>query len=134
MQNKVRETQKEKIIFIGIVIISFVAFYIYNVLTPLMSDDLMFDESLYQSVADIFRQEYWQYMNWNGRSVLQIILKIFSILPKVVFDICNSICYVWTMLLIYWNIKGRKKYDCFLYILIIAFISPTFPSRKIFTE
>lgn len=117
-----KEINREKIVFAGIAVISFVAFYIYNVLTPLMSDDLLFDKSLYQSVADIFRQEYIQYMTWNGRSVLQVILKIFSILPKSVFDVFNSICYVWTMLLIYWNINGRKKYDCFLYILINLFV------------
>lgn len=110
--------QVEKTVFIGSVVISFIAFYIYNILTPLLSDDLMFDKELYNSLADIFRQEYWQYMNWNGRSVLQIILKIFSILPKNVFNVFNSICYVWTMLLIYWNIKGRKRYDCFLYVLV----------------
>lgn len=113
-----KELQINKIVFIGIVSISFITFYIYNILTPLMSDDLLFDKSLYHSVADIFRQEYLQYMTWNGRSVLQVILKIFSILPKSVFNVFNSICYVLTMLLIYWNIRGRKVYDSFLYVLI----------------
>lgn len=113
-----KELQIKKIAFIGIVSISFITFYIYNILTPLMSDDLLFDKSLYHSVADIFKQEYLQYMTWNGRSVLQVILKIFSILPKSVFNVFNSICYVLTMLLIYWNIRGRKVYDSFLYILI----------------
>ena len=122
MTSKIKECGKEKIIFIGIVAISFVAFYIYNILTPLMSDDLLFDKSLYQSMADIIREEYHQYMTWNGRSVLQIILKIFIIFPKSVFNIFNGICYVWTMLLIYWNINGRKKYDCFLYVLINLFV------------
>lgn len=117
-----KKIEKEKAAFLGIVVISLVSFYIYNVLTPLMSDDLLFDKSLYQSVADIFRQEYQQYMTWNGRSVLQVILKVFSILPKSVFNIFNSICYVWTMLLIYWNIKGRKTYDIFLYLLINLFV------------
>lgn len=117
-----KNIKKEKVAFIGTVIISFVAFYIYNILTPLMSDDLMFDKSLYHSVADIFIQEYHQYMTWNGRSVLQVILKIFSICPKSVFDVFNSICYVWTMLLIYWNIRGRKAYDSFLYMLINLFV------------
>lgn len=113
-----KEIQRDKIVFMGIVSISFITFYIYNLLTPLMSDDLLFDKSLYHSVADIFIQEYWQYMTWNGRSVLQIILKIFSILPKSIFNVFNSICYVWTMLLIYWNIRARKEYDYFLYVLI----------------
>lgn len=117
-----KKIQINKIAFIGIVSISFITFYIYNILTPLMSDDLLFDKSLYHSVADIFRQEYLQYMTWNGRSVLQVILKIFSILPKSVFNVFNSICYVLTMLLIYWNIRGRKVYDSFLYILINVLI------------
>ena len=108
----------KKIIFISTVIISFVMICFYNILTPYMSDDLMFNKSLYQTFGDIIREEYWQYMNWNGRSVLQIILKIFMILPKNIFNICNSLCYVATMMLIYWNIKGRKEYDVFLYALI----------------
>ncbi len=110
--------KKKRMIFIGVVGISFIAILIYNYLTPLMSDDLLFDKSLYQSVGDIFRQEYHQYLTWNGRSVLQTILKVFSILPKWVFNISNSICFVYTSLLIYWNINGRKKYDIFLYALI----------------
>ena len=36
----------------------------------------------------------------------------------VVFDIGNSLCYVGTMLLIYLNIKVKKEYDVFLYLLI----------------
>ena len=85
-------------LFLLTVACSFVMIYVYNVLTPLMSDDLLFDTSIYHSFADIIKQEYWQYMNWNGRSVLQILTKIFTILPKSVFDICNSMCYVATML------------------------------------
>ena len=74
--------EKQRIVFGGLVGMSFLAILIYNFLTPLMSDDLLFDESLYRSIGDIFREEYHQYMTWNGRSVLQIILKIFSLLPK----------------------------------------------------
>ncbi|MBQ9991740.1 MAG: hypothetical protein IJP31_12520 [Lachnospiraceae bacterium] len=110
--------KKQRMIFGSLLVLSFLAILIYNFLTPLMSDDLLFDESLYHSIGDIFRQEYHQYLTWNGRSVLQIILKVFSILPKWVFNICNSLCFVYTSLLIYWNISGREKYDCFLFLLI----------------
>ena len=118
MKTKLSEKRGRQICFIAIVIISFIAIYIYNLLTPVMSDDLLFDRSLYQSVGDIFREEYKQYMAWNGRSVLQIILKIFSILPLWVFQICNSICFVICSLFIYWNIEHRENYDCLLYLLI----------------
>jgi len=104
--------------FWAVVVISFIAIYIYNLFTPYMSDDLLFERGLYHSVADVFKQEYWQYMNWNGRSVLQIILKFSMLMPKSIFNVLNSLCYVVTMLMVYWNIKGRKQYDIFLYVLI----------------
>lgn len=98
--------------------VSFAAIWAYNFMTPLMSDDLLFQDSDYHSPLDIFRQEYKQYMTWTGRSVLQIILKIFSLTPKWVFDLCNSFCFVALTLLIYCNVKDRKKYDVFLLVLI----------------
>lgn len=107
-----------KAVFFALVMISFAAIWIYNCLTPLMSDDLLFRPSDYHSVLDIFRLEYEQYMTWNGRSVLQIILKIFSLMPKWVFNLCNSLCFVILSLLIYANVSGGKKYDGFLYVLI----------------
>ena len=113
-----KKVQIEKIGFIGIVFISFVAFYFYNMFTPYMSDDLLFDKAAHQSLGDIFREEYISYMTHSGRSVLQVIMRVFMICPKVVFDVGNSLCYVGTMLLVYWNIKAKKEYDVLLYVLI----------------
>lgn len=107
-----------KAFFFVCLAIGFVAIWIYNFMTPLMSDDLLFRASDYSSPLDIFRQEYKQYMTWTGRSVLQIILKVFSLTPKWIFDLCNSFCFVLLTLLIYCNVKDRKKYDVFLLILI----------------
>ena len=118
MKNTPCKKNVTKYLFIAAVVTSFIAVYIYNVLTPYMSDDLLFDTSIYHSIGDIFREEYKQYMNWNGRSILQIILKFSMLMPKTVFNILNSLCYVLTMLLVYWNIKGKKQYDAFLYVLI----------------
>ena len=107
-----------KYVFWGAVFLSFISIYFYNMFTPYMSDDLLFDKSLYHSFADVIKQEYWQYHNWTGRSVLQIILKIGMLMPKPLFDVMNSLCYVGTMLLVYLNIRGRKQYDVLLYVLI----------------
>ena len=107
-----------KYVFWGAVFLSFLSVYFYNMFTPYMSDDLLFDKSLYHSFADVIKQEYWQYHNWTGRSVLQIILKIAMLMPKPLFDIINSLCYVGTMLLVYLNIRERKQYDVLLYVLI----------------
>lgn len=113
-----RSLRRQRWMFYLLLVAGFIAILTYNILTPLMSDDLMFDKSLYTSVGDIFIQEYKQYMTWNGRSVLQIILKIFSLLPLKVFWVCNSLCFMALNLLIYWNVKTEKKYDCMLLILI----------------
>ncbi|MBR5597700.1 MAG: hypothetical protein IKW30_09880 [Lachnospiraceae bacterium] len=115
---KIEKNKIRKISFILVICVSFIAIYIYNVLTPLMSDDLLFDTSIYHSLGDVFREEYKQYMNWNGRSVLQIILKFSMLMPKSMFNVLNSLCYVATTVFVYWNIKGRKTYDVFLLALI----------------
>ena len=78
-----------KTLFLICLAISFLAIWIYNFMTPLMSDDLLFRASDYSSPLDIFRQEYKQYMTWTGRSVLQIILKVFSLTPKWIFATWN---------------------------------------------
>lgn len=111
-----------KLCFWGIVAVSFIAIWIYNILTPLMSDDLLFDRSLYHSVWDIFYQEYLQYFHWTGRSVLQICLKCASLMPKSIFNIINSLMFVCLSLLIYMNIQERKKNDYFLYLAIQLFL------------
>lgn len=113
------KTEKRNIIFFNLLVgLSFVMVWIYNTLTPLMSDDLLFDKSVYHSIGDIFYQEYLQYFNWTGRSVLQICLKCSSLMPKSIFNILNSMMFVALSLLIYANIQGKKKRDCFLYLVI----------------
>lgn len=113
-----QKDKRRKIVFFVLLGISFAAIWIYNFMTPLMSDDLLFKASDYHSPLDIFRLEYQQYMTWTGRSVLQIVLKIFSLMPKWVFNLCNSLCFVLLTLLIYCNVKDKKKYDVFLLALI----------------
>ena len=119
LENKLR---RDKILFAIVVLISFGAIFIYNTLTPVMSDDLLFDSTPYKTIADIFIKEYERYMTWNGRSVLQILMTVFCLVPKGVFNLCNSLCFVVFSLLLYGNIKGRKKYDYLLYLLIQIFV------------
>ena len=105
-------------LFYGVVVISFIAIYIYNVLTPYMSDDMMFFHQGQMTLGDVFREEYISYFTHTGRIVLELISRIFCLFPKAVFDVGNSLCFVGTMLLIYCNIKKRKQYDVLLYVLI----------------
>lgn len=111
MNDKIR-----KIIFYLCVAVSFVAILIYNVLTPYMSDELI--PFGLQTFGDVLKETCRLYMEWNGRSVVQTIMNTFMLVPKWFFNICNSLCFVYLMLLMYWNIDGRKKYDFVLLVLI----------------
>lgn len=98
---------KRKILFIITLIISFAAIFIFNILTPQISDDFSYGMEVKnaKSLADLFAQEYHQYMTWTGRSVVHMILRIFLCQPVIVFKIFNSIMFVLLTLLMYWNIR-----------------------------
>src|SRR5574344_873093 len=98
---------KRKILFIVTLIISFVAIFVFNILTPQISDDFSYGMEVKsaKSLADLFAQEYHQYMTWTGRSVVAMILRIFFCQPVIVFKILNSIMFVLLTLLMYWNIR-----------------------------
>ncbi len=115
---KMLNEKARKGIFVFCILISFGAVFIYNVLTPLMSDELLDNPSMFGSFWDILVNEYENYMTWNGRSVVQIIMSCTVLIPKWVFNICNSACFVFLTLLMYWNIERRKKYDFILFGLI----------------
>lgn len=103
-----------------IVLAAFVLIFIFNVLTPMMTDDLFYSKTVSEasSIRDLFAQEYTQYMTWTGRSVCHMILRFFLLTDKMVFNVVNSVAFVLLTLLIYWNVDHRKKYDTPLYLLV----------------
>ena len=114
-----KDINKRKLFFYLCIAISFISIFVYNTLTPYMSDELLFESMNINHMGDVFKETYRLYMQWNGRSVLQTIMNSFLLLPgKGLFNICNSICFVYLMLLIYWNIDGRKKYDVVILVLV----------------
>lgn len=103
-----------------IVLAAFVLIFIFNVLTPMMTDDLFYSKTVSEasSIRDLFAQEYTQYMTWTGRSVCHMILRFFLLTDKMVFNVVNSVAFVLLTLLIYWNVDHRKKYDTPVYLLV----------------
>lgn len=99
---------------------AFVLIFIFNVLTPMMTDDLFYSRTVSEasSIRDLFAQEYTQYMTWTGRSVCHMILRLFLLTDKMVFNVANSVVFVLLTLLIYWNVEHKRKYDTPVYLLI----------------
>ena len=64
---------------------------VLNLLTVKTSDDLGY--SINSGLADIIRREYIQYMTWTGRTVAHLIARTFLAMPKIIFDVCNSIVF-----------------------------------------
>ena len=102
------------------VLAAFVLIFIFNVLTPMMTDDLFYSKTVSEasSIRELFAQEYTQYMTWTGRSVCHMILRFFLLTDKMVFNVANSFVFVLLTLLIYWNVEHKKKYDTPVYLLV----------------
>ena len=106
------------------ILIAFGMIFIFNALTPAMSDDLFYGKEVSSagSILDIVKQEYNQYMTWSGRSVCHLILRLFLSGNKMIFNVFNSIIFVLLALLIYWSVEHKKKYDICIFVLINLFL------------
>lgn len=119
--NLIHEKEKRrKLIFILAVILSALLIFIYNVLTPMMTDDLFYAKEVAgaASLWDLVLQEYHQYMTWSGRSVSHLLLRIFLQGDKMIFNVANTLVFVLLTLCMYWNVEHRRRYDTWLYLLI----------------
>lgn len=116
-----REREKrEKAVFFLLVAAAALLIFIFNILTPMMTDDLFYGKTVSgaTSLWDLVLQEKEQYMTWTGRSVCHMLLRLFLSTHVMVFKVANSLAFVLLTLLIYWNVEGRKAYDGRLYLLI----------------
>lgn len=114
----------KRILFIGILVASFVMIGIYNFLTPYYTDDLAYAMEAAQagSVGELVKQQYLEYMNHNCRVIGQFALRVFLLMDKQVFNVVNSLMFVALLLLMYALTKGKGKYDCFTLLLCILFV------------
>lgn len=114
-------------------IIIFFLFLILNILTPIIADDfgyaLNLDKNHLRGIKDIINFQIVHYNTWGGRSVAHTIVQLFLMLPKWVFNICNSFCFTYLVYLIYRISKNNKKDNPILILfifLILYFITPVF--------
>lgn len=121
MKRELSDTTR-KILFYFVIAISFIAVMFYTCVTPIMSDDLPFIANPYHSLGEILKACYEEYMDVNARQVTHFIMRVFLSGPKWVFNICNAVAFVAVMLLMYWNIEGKKKYDVTIFALINLFV------------
>lgn len=113
-----------KKIFWVLIAAAFVSIFVYNFLTPYMSDDYFYKIEVQQAqnLFDLLKQQYGEYISHNGRVIGQFNMRLSLIFDKQVFNVVNSLMFIALVFLIYANIKRKKKYDIFVLLLIITFL------------
>lgn len=75
-----------------ILMIIFIFMFIMNSMSPLVYDDYHYFVKT-SSIKTIFTDEFHQYMNWTGRSLVHLIFRFFTKLPKPFFNVYNSLMF-----------------------------------------
>lgn len=114
----------------------FAVMLVFNCLTPYIADDFTFayafDTGLrLESLPQLIQSLAFHYMEWTGRVVVKFFAQGFTMMPKLVFNLCNAAAYLALGLVIYRLARGRRsgRYDLVAFVLIQAAlweISPAF--------
>ena len=114
----------KKIIFWLILSGAVLMIYVYNCLTPYLSDDYAYliEVRNASSLWELIKQQYGEYLSNSGRIIGQFNVRLSLSVNKQIFNIVNSGMFLALILLIYYNIRRRKKYDIFVLLTIIVFL------------
>lgn len=107
----------KKLLFFIVIGCIYVFMFILNYLTPHLADDFVYSGS--KNILEVFKNEYYQYMHWGGRSVVHSIARTFLMLPKIWFNLINPLVYILLTLLIYiFSSSKEKEHSITRYIFI----------------
>ena len=86
---------------------------LFNCLTPFVADDVTFAFSYrtgerLTGLWDVLQSQTWHYMTWSGRFLIKSLDQWFTIQPKLLFNVCNTLVYVGLALVVYLAAKGRR--------------------------
>lgn len=112
------ETHRKKIFWL-LLVAMLLAIGAYNFLTPYYTDDFFYalEARSANSLWELIRQQYEEYMFRNCRAIGQFNIRLFLIPGKWLFNVVNSVMFVALVLLLYASVQNRKKYDLFLLLL-----------------
>ncbi|MBE5842608.1 MAG: hypothetical protein E7302_00355 [Butyrivibrio sp.] len=126
--------KKEKLqnrIFIGMVALCFLTVFVFEMLTPMLMDDMTYSNQVKEagSFFQLFGQEYTQYMGWTGRSVAHMSMRILMYLDlhilgggRLLFNIVAALVFTRLSILMYTNIQKKNKVDVKTYVLIVLLL------------
>lgn len=95
-------------------------FLTLNIFTPLIADDYSYSLGI-QSVYDILVSQYNQYFTWGGRCIAHFLAQFWLLLGKSVFNVANTIVYVFFISLVQFHITGKIKINPAVFLPINIF-------------
>ena len=121
----IREENTRKKLFIMSVILCFVTILIYEMLTPMLMDDMSYGKQVQEAgnFFELFAQEHHQYMTWTGRSVAHFMLRMLMYIDmhtlggRVIFNMVAAVMFTVLSILIYLNANSNIRYDVNAYLL-----------------
>ena len=133
MYEKIKKVSiRKKIVFVLAVV--FICMLVLNVISPLASDDFRYTTGIetgerVQNLTDILKYQFWHYLNHGGRVISITLTQLFLQIPKIVFDVVNSLFFVALIALIYCHARPKGKDNLQILILIpimLWFLLPYF--------
>lgn len=122
-------------LFWGIVTVVGAVMLLFNCLTPFVADDFTFAFSFstgqpLTGIADVLQSQVHHYFHWSGRFIIKALDQWFTVHPKLLFNLCNTLIYLGLALMVYLGAKGRKAKKDPLLLLLIFFsfwmVAPVF--------
>ena len=122
---KLKKWNESKLCFLGLLAASFLAMLMLNHWTPYVGDDYAYmlrwdNHQPLHSLADVFPSMYAHCFSMNGRLWSHAMEQCFLLLPKTVFNLCNSAVFVLTLWMTYRICLRDKPRSCVLFALLSA--------------
>ena len=118
MSNRMSKKQQ----FFIVVIMCFITIFIYEMLTPMFSDDLSYQTIVNeaQGIGDLFRQEYRHYSGWTGRNVVHMVMRVLMYINNNVFTRVFLSCSFTVMTFLMYKLSKGSYLLCILLVWIFG--------------
>ena len=107
-------------------------FFVLNVFTPLLLDDYSYllkynSTERIKNIFDIYEFQKIHYISWGGRVFAHSIAQIFLIMPKIIFNLVNSLMFVLEGFLIYKiALRDKENIMCLVITFLLLWFNPFF--------
>lgn len=114
--------EKRMLCIVYVAIAAFV--YAMNSFMPYYDDDIWYsyryvageELSPLHHIGDVFKSQYWHYVDENGRAVVHVLLQtLLGFLPETLFDVLNTVMFLLLLTLVVKTAGGSRRVSTTLF-------------------